>query len=51
MSKKIRMDSYILTCRYCKQEYDLELLSLECKKKRQSNMYCPHCGQKLGRVS
>ncbi len=42
---------YCCTCIECKKSYDLSSLSLVARQKRQRNLYCPHCGKKVGTVN
>ena len=38
----------LLNCPKCKNEYNLNELSLEAKRKRKRNIYCNICGKRVG---
>ena len=49
MGKPMRLSGFVyIFCSKCKVEYDLAKLSLEAKRSRKRNLYCPNCGNKVG---
>ena len=39
-----------LKCSKCKEGYDIAQLTREAEAKQKRNLYCPHCGQRIGQL-
>ena len=51
MAKKLRLEEYDLKCGACKKEYNLATLSKEAGRQNKRNLYCPHCGNRVGKLN
>ena len=42
---------FLLRCPKCKNEYNLNELSLEAKRKSKRNIYCTNCGKRVATLN
>ena len=40
----------ILRCVTCKNGYDIARLATEAEQRNKRNLYCPHCGKRVGQL-
>ena len=52
MAKKVAFVKRGLTCicRHCQKTCDLTRLAMEAENASKRNVYCPHCGQRVGQL-
>jgi len=51
MASKLRVMAFNYPCSKCRNDVDIGALSLEARKKRKRNLYCPHCGKRIGQLN
>ncbi len=40
----------ILKCSQCKNGYDIARLAAQAEQRHKRNIYCPHCGKRVGQL-
>jgi len=51
MARKMKLDDCYLICGGCKKEYSLDELATAAGKQNKRNLYCPHCGKRVGTLN